>query len=45
LLPNDNCLHVRARAAKWAFRRSDEAKKEHEVTRKSAIEVSIHASC
>ncbi len=45
LLTIVNCLHVRALAAKWPSTRSDQAKKEHEVTSKSAIEVSIHASC
>lgn len=45
LVPNDNCLHVRALAAKWPFLRSDQARIGHEVTSKLAIEVSIPDVC
>jgi len=40
-----NCLHVRELAAKWPFLRSDQTRVEHEVTSKSAIEVSIPVPC
>jgi hypothetical protein len=45
LVPNDSCLHVRALAAKWPFLQTDQARMEHDVTSKSAIEVSIPVPC
>jgi hypothetical protein len=45
LASNDNCLQVCALAAKWPFSWSDHARIEHEVTSKSAIEVSIPIPC
>jgi hypothetical protein len=43
LLPNDNCLHVLALAAKWPIMRSCRTEIEHQATSKSAIYESIRA--